>query len=122
MKINLGGQSGSTITSVTGLLKETFSKWSADSAPRMAAALSYYTAFSMAPLLILASAIVGLLLGHDAAQGKIVEQIGGLVGEASAAAIQSMIEAANRPSKGIFASVVSIISLIAGATGVLSER
>jgi membrane protein len=82
---------------------------------------SYYTAFSMAPLLILAISIAGLVLGREAAQGKIVEQIAGLVGKQSAAAIQSMIEAANRPSKGIFASVIGIVSLIAGATGVLSE-
>lgn len=87
----------------------------------MAAALSYSTAFSIAPLLILAISIGGLVPGREAAQGKIVEQIGGLVGKQSAAAIQSMIQAANRPSKGIFASVVGIISLIAGATAVLSE-
>jgi membrane protein len=87
----------------------------------MAAALSYYTAFSMAPLLIIAIAIAGLALGRDAAQGKIVEQMGGLVGKESAAAIQTMIQAANRPAKGIFASVIGIFSLIAGAIGVLSE-
>ena len=103
------------------LLRETFSGWSEDAAPRLAAALSYYTVFSMAPLLILAIAIAGLVLGRDAAQGKIVEQIGGLVGTQSAAAIQSMIAAANRPAKGIFAGVVGIISLIAGAIGVMSE-
>jgi membrane protein len=103
------------------LLKETFSRWCDDAAPRMAAALSYYTAFSIAPLLILAISIAGLVLGREAAQGRIVEQIAGLVGKQSAAAIQSMIEAANRPSKGIVASVISIVSLIAGATGVLSE-
>ena len=104
-----------------GLLKDTFSRWREDEAPRMAAALSYYTAFSMAPLLILAISIAGLVLGREAAEGKIVEQIGGLVGKQSAAAIQSMIQAANRPSKGILASVIGIVTLIAGATGVLSE-
>jgi membrane protein len=87
----------------------------------MAAALSYYTAFSMAPLLIVAIAIAGLVLGRDAAQGKIVEQIGGLVGTESAAAIQTMIQAADRPAKGLLAGAVGIFSLIAGAVGVLSE-
>jgi Virulence factor BrkB/Domain of Unknown Function (DUF748) len=106
---------------VFALAKETFSRWSDDAAPRMAAALSYYTAFSMAPLLILAISIAGLVLGHDAAQGKIVEQIGGLVGTKSAAAIQDMLQATNRPSKGIVFTIVGIVSLIAGATGVLSE-
>ena len=103
------------------LLKDTFGKWRDDEAPRMAAALSYYTAFSMAPLLILAISIAGLVLGREAAEGKVVEQIGGLVGAKSAAAIQSMIRAADHPSKGILASVVGIVTLIAGATGVLSE-
>ena len=75
----------------------------------------------MASLLILAIAIAGLVLGRDAAQGKIVEQIDGLVGHQSVAAIQSMIHAAHRPSQGILSSVIGIISLVAGATGVLSE-
>lgn len=121
VEIRTGNEARSGTAVVFGLLRETFSRWSEDAAPRMAAALSYYTVFSMAPLLILAIATVGLVLGRDAAQGKIVEQIGGLVGTQSEAAIQSMIEAANRPAKGIFAGVVGIISLMAGAIGVLSE-
>jgi membrane protein len=111
----------SRTAAVFALVKETFSRWNDDAVPRMAAALSYYTAFSIAPLLILAISTAGLILGHDAAQGKIVEQIGGLVGTKSAAAIQDMLQAANRPSKGIVLTIVGIVSLIAGATGVLSE-
>ena len=110
------------VSAFFALAKETFSRWNGDGAPRMAAALSYYTTFSMAPLLILAISIAGLVLGHDAAQGKIVEEIGGLVGPKSAAAIQDMLKgAASRPSKGILASVIGIVTLIAGASGVLSE-
>jgi membrane protein len=104
------------------LAKETISRWSGDGAPRMAAALSYYTTFAMAPLLILAISIAGLLLGHDAAQGKIMEEIGGLVGTKSAAAIQDMLKGAvSRPYKGIIGSIIGIVTLLAGATGVLSE-
>jgi membrane protein len=104
------------------LVKETGSRWSGDGAPRMAAALSYYTAFSMAPLLILAISIAGLLLGRDAAQGKIMEEIGGLVGPKSAAAIQDMLKgAAGRRSEGLVGSIIGIVTLIAGGTGVLSE-
>jgi membrane protein len=121
VRIHYGTQPYSKVAIVVGLLKETFSRWSEDSATRMAAALSYYTAFSMAPLLILAIAVAGLVLGREAAQGKIVEQISGLVGKQSAVAIQSMIQAANRPSKGIFAGIIGIVSLMAGAIGVLSE-
>ncbi len=110
------------VSAFFALAKETFSRWSGDGAPRMAAALSYYTTFSMAPLLILAISIAGLALGHEAAQGKIMEEIGGLVGPKSAAAIQDMLKgAASRPSKGIIATIIGIVTLIAGASGVLSE-
>ena len=121
VEIHYGTQPRSKTAVVFGLIKETFSRWSADGVPRMSAALAYYTAFSMAPLLILAIAVAGLVLGREAAQGKIVEQIGGLVGQQSAVAIQGMIRAAHRPTQGILASVIGIVSLIAGATGVLSE-
>jgi membrane protein len=78
----------------------------------MAAALSYYTTFSLAPLLILAISIAGLLLGHDAAQGKIMDQIGGLVGPKSAAAIQDMLKGVgSRPAQGIVSSIIGIITL-----------
>jgi membrane protein len=110
------------VSAFLALAKETSSRWSGHGAPRMAAALSYYTTFSMAPLLILAISIAGLVFGRDAAQGKIVGEIGGLVGPKSAAAIQDMLQgAANRPSKGIVATIIGFVSLIAGATGVLSE-
>jgi membrane protein len=121
VKIHSGNEPRSRPAAALALLKQTFNRWSEDAAPRMAAALSYYTVFSMAPLLILAISIAGVVLGREAAQGKIVEQISGLVGTQSAAAIQGMIQAANRPARGVFSSVVSIISLLAGATGVLSE-
>ena len=62
------------------------------------------------------------VLGHDAAHGKIMDEIGGPVGPKSAAAIQDMLKGAgSRPSKGIVASIIGIVTLIAGASGVLSE-
>ena len=104
------------------LAKQTVSRWSCDGAPRMAAALSYYTAFSMAPLLILAISIAGLVLGRDAAEGKIMAEIGGLVGPKSAAAIQDMLKgAASRRSEGLAGSIIGIVTLIAGGIGVFSE-
>jgi membrane protein len=121
LEVHFGSQPSSKAAATLRLFKETFSRWSADAAPRMAAALAYYTAFSMAPLLILAIAIAGLMLGHDAAQGKIVAQISDLVGQQSAIALQGMIQARQHPAKGIFASVIGIVALLAGATGVLSE-
>jgi membrane protein len=96
-------------------------RWSQDQVPRMAAALSYYTAFSMAPLLILLIAIAGLSFGRDAAEGRIMDEIGGLVGVESAMAIQGMIRSAQRPVHGILATIISVIGLLGGASGVVSE-
>jgi membrane protein len=88
----------------------------------MSAALSYYTAFSIAPLLILVIAIAGLAFGRDAAQGRLFTEIAGLVGPQSAEAIQSMIKSASKPTHGILATILSLIGLLGGASGVLSER
>ena len=116
------GKKAYGFASLLEIFKETFTRWSADSATTRAAALSYYTAFSMAPIILLAVALAGLMLGREAAQGRVMEQLAGLVGPQSAAAIQGMVEAANRrATTGALASIISVVSLVAGAIGVLSE-
>src|SRR6185312_6684893 len=87
----------------------------------MSAALAYYTVFSIAPLLLLTISIAGLVFGSDAVEGRIVTELGSLVGPSSAATIQSMIKAAYRPGGSVIASAVSIITLLIGAIGVLWE-
>lgn len=62
------------------LLKETFSEWSKHKSTRLAAAIAYYTVFSIAPLLVIVIAIAGLVFGHEAAQGHIMGQMQSLVG------------------------------------------
>ena len=69
------------------LLQETYNKWNADKAPRLGAALAYYTIFSMAPLMLVLIAIVGFVFGPAAAQGQIEKQIDGLVGPVAAKAL-----------------------------------
>jgi membrane protein len=121
VRIHYGPKKHSTLGSTLGLFKAALSRWNADSASRMAAALAYYMAFSVAPVLLLAITIAGFAFGRDAVQGKIVEQISGLVGTHSAETIQSMIQAAYRPGQGVIASIVSIVTLLFGAIGVFSE-
>jgi membrane protein len=87
----------------------------------MGAALSYYTAFSLSPLLIIAIAVAGLLFGREAVEGYIVEQIGGLIGEETGRAIQTMIASSRRPAAGIIGSVVGVLTLAIGASGVFAE-
>ncbi|MDF5735244.1 MULTISPECIES: YihY/virulence factor BrkB family protein [unclassified Nostoc] len=103
------------------LLQETFKEWSEDKASRLAAALAYYTIFSIAPLLIIVIAIAGAVFGEEAARGQIVGQIQGLVGKDGAAFIQTAIQNANKPQTGAIASIISVVVLLVGATGLFTE-
>lgn len=103
------------------LLKQTFKEWQKDKASRLAAALAYYTVFSLAPLLIIAIAIAGAIFGEEAARGEIVGQIQGLVGKQGAEIIETAIENANKPDVSNVASIISIIFLLFGASGVFAQ-
>lgn len=103
---------------IVPLLKETYQEWSEDKAPRLAAALAYYTIFSIAPLLVIVIAIAGLALGDDAARGAISQQIQGLVGRTGAEAIEQMIQGASQREAGIVATVIGVVTLLFGASGV----
>ena len=103
------------------VVKDTFGDWSTDKCPRLGAALSYYTVFSLAPVLILVIAVAGLFLGREAAQGKIVENLAGMLGMDAAKLVQSAILKASSHDAGIRASVIGIVTLLVGATGVMVE-
>jgi membrane protein len=103
-------------------LKDTVTQWIEDGPFQLAAALSYYTLFSLAPLLIIAIAIAGFVFGREAAQNQIVQTIGGMIGRESAQAIQEMIQnASNRPKTGVFSSLFGIAALLIGAGGVVGQ-
>src|SRR3569833_18725 len=104
-----------------GLLKETFSEWSNDKAPRLGAALSYYTIFSLAPLLVLVISIAGLVFGQKAAEGRLLDQLSQVVGTDAGVALQSMVAKAGQHRGGIIATIISIAVLMVGATGVVIE-
>ena len=104
-----------------GLAKETANSWSADYAPSMGAALSYYTLFSIAPLLLIAIAIAGFVFGEEAARGQIFGQLAGMVGPDGAKAIEGMLAAANEPKQGLVATIVGVVTLLVGATTVFGE-
>jgi membrane protein len=76
-------------------IKDVFTKWIDDDPFLLASSLSYYTLFSLAPLLIIAIAVAGFVFGHEAAQNQIVETIGGMIGFESGKAVQDMIENAS---------------------------
>jgi membrane protein len=103
------------------LLKEAASAWVDDYAPSMGAALSYYTLFSIAPLLLIVIAVAGLAFGDDAARGEIFGQLSGLIGEEGAKGVQGIVQAADEPKEGIIATVIGVVVLIIGATTVFGE-
>ncbi|HEX6007094.1 MAG TPA: YihY/virulence factor BrkB family protein [Burkholderiales bacterium] len=105
---------------VFALIKETIQDFSEDRCARMAAALSYYTVFSLPALLILVLSIVGFFVDPGAAQGRFMDQLAGLIGPRGGEAMRTMIEQANQPRGGIMA-VVGIIALILGATGAFAQ-
>lgn len=109
------------LKAVWGLFQETFSEWNKDKASRLAAALAYYTVFSLAPLLIIVIAIAGSVFGEEAARGEIVKQIQGLVGRDGAEVIETAIENASKPTEGTIASIISLVALLFGASGVFAE-
>src|SRR6476646_335489 len=103
------------------LTKEAGSDWIHDRAPRLGAALAYYTVFSLVPFLVVVIAGIGLVFGEEASQSAILSQIAELVGEQTAAAIKDMIQRANQPSTGIFATAVAVATLLIGASGVFGQ-
>ncbi|MGE5774661.1 MAG: YihY/virulence factor BrkB family protein [Chloroflexota bacterium] len=103
------------------LLKETVREWSEDGASRLAAALAYYTTFSLAPLLVLIIAIAGLIGGQEAAQSQTMAQVQDLLGPQGGEFVQSMIENASRPATGVTATIIGVVTLLFGALGVFGE-
>lgn len=103
------------------LIKETFSEWSDDKVPRLSAALAYYTIFSIAPILVIAISIASLVFGREAAQGQIVQQMGGILGRTSAQALQEMIAKSQNQTSGIIGTAVGLGALLFGATGLFAE-
>jgi len=103
------------------LLKQAALEFSNDKAPRLGAALAFYTALSLAPLLLVVIGIAGLAFGEQAARGEIFHQINDLVGDEGAAAVQSMLARSAEKGSGILATVVGVVTLLFGATGVFAQ-
>jgi membrane protein len=109
------------VKSIWTMLKDTASDWSDDNASRLAAALAYYTVLSIAPMMVLAVAVAGLVFGEDAARGQIAAQLGNIVGPQASSAIQTIIANAKTPESGILGTIVGVAVLLFGASGVFGE-
>lgn len=103
------------------LLKSTFADWMEDNALRLSAALAYYSIFSIAPLLIIAISVAGLVLGPEAVRGHLQGQLEGYIGTQAAQSVQSMVQSASKPSQSWFGAIIGFATLLLGASGVFGQ-
>jgi membrane protein len=106
---------------MTGIVKNTLAAWTDDKAPRLAASLAYYTALSLAPLIVVLLGIAGVAFGRAAAQGQLLWQIRQMTGAPAARAIQVLMQAAQRPSAGLLATILGLVTVCFGATSAVVE-
>src|SRR5216110_3819120 len=104
------------------LLKQTFSEWLEDKAPQLGAALAYYTVFSLAPLILVLLAIVGLLFHNDpGAWNKLTEQMSAFLDKSGVEMVRNIAQKASHPSKGVLATVIGVLLALFGASGVFGQ-
>jgi membrane protein len=106
---------------IAQLSKKSVIAWSDDRASSMGAALAYYTAFSLSPLLLIVIAVAGLVLDPGTTQQAIIRQFEGLLGSDGAKLIQTLIESAQNKDSGIISIAISAVTLFIGATTVFAE-
>jgi membrane protein len=103
------------------LLRDTVAKWWSDNPWRLSAALSYYTLFSLAPLLTIAVAIAAVVADEDAIQQELLGQFEDLIGKSGAEAMANMLHSAGHPAHGAIATLVSLVTLFVVSMGMFSE-
>ncbi len=103
------------------LAQQTVKAWSDDRASSMGAALSYYTLFSIAPLLLIVISVAGFFFGDAAARGELLGELQGLLGIDGARAVEALLKSVNKPTEGVIATVSGVVALLIGATSVFGE-
>lgn len=106
---------------IRGFIKEVFEKFIDDKCPKLGAALSFYTIFSIAPVIVIAIAVAALIFGKDAARGEIISQIQGLAGYEGAKVIQTALKNAQYSGKGFITIITGFVALVIGSTVVFVE-
>ena len=109
------------IARLVGLAGRSIRAWQSHDASSMGAALSFYTLFSIAPVLLLATWISGSLLGEESVRRQVLMQMQGLMGEAGAAAVRTLLAGSAHVGGSMVATVSGVASLLIGATSVFAE-
>ena len=104
-----------------GLLKESFEEWKDDDALQWGAALAYYSIFSIAPLLLITISVAGLVFGRAAVEGRLIEEIGGVVGPQAAEAIQTMVANASTGGSGVWGTILGVAMMLVGASAAFAH-
>jgi membrane protein len=106
---------------VLPLLKDTYSKWSERQAPRLGASVAFYSILSFSPLLVLVTALIALVFGHESAQASLISEAREWIGDQGAETVQTLLKNAQQPASGLLASVLAFVVLLFGASGVFIE-
>src|SRR5213080_1191334 len=120
---NPTASTGSFFNNAFSLLKQTFREWLQDKAPQLGAALAYYTVFSLAPLILVLLAIVGVIFRDDSAGAwnKITQQMSYFLDPSAVQVVQNIAQTASQPGKSTVATVIGIALAIFGASGVFGQ-
>lgn len=111
----------STLKFILQLIHDAYNEWSHDRAARLGAALAYYALFSIAPLLVIMTAIAGTVYGEAAAQGQIVHVVSDQIGPEAARGVEQLLAGVYRTGSNLFTTLVSALILIYGATNFFSQ-
>lgn len=106
---------------IKSLLGDIFEQWMEHNAPRLGASLAFYSLLSLAPLLLVAVSIVGIVFGHSAAERDTIRQVQALVGPAAGKAVAAFLQGSRNTTHGIIATVIGLVTLLMSASGVLVE-
>jgi len=109
------------IKQIISMLRQSFTDWNDDNAPRLGAALAFYTILSISPLVIFVVAIVSLFLDKSTAQVHLLAQVQSTIGPEGKSAVESMLASGERASSGIIATLIGLATLLFGASGVFGE-
>ncbi len=109
------------VTSILSLFRQTFQEWNEDRAPRLAAALAYYTAFALGPLMLIIIAIFGLVVTQDTIRSQILYSVARTLGSDAAEFVNELVTNADRPAEGLISTVIGIVTLFLSAAGAFGQ-
>lgn len=103
------------------MLLEALQEWNDDKAPRLGAALAFYSILSIGPLLLIVTGVAGIAFGRDAVNTYLLAELSSLIGDQGASAVKTMLSGAFNPQQGLIATIIGVVTLIISATGFFAQ-